>query len=173
MRSTLLVAWGCVGIACGATHRWPQSHGAPSAEVAALTVAFPAPEQGDLFFEVELPPDIPRVASVRWELWLFDVRFAEGVVMTPDIVNGADGKRRARVEAPLVYRHRGFRDGAVWLDVGVRGELLPWGASAAGRSFRKRVTLLVNGSPFLDGKPAGRGARTWEGLPRESEVARR
>jgi hypothetical protein len=56
-----------------------------------------------------------------------------------------------RIEAPLAWRHLGWRDGATFLDVMVRGEVTPWGAPEGLRfPFRTRAEVLVTGAPQLD-----------------------
>ena len=121
--------------------------------VSSMSVAFPREEVGDLFFEVEVPPSVIRVASLRWELFLGPRRFAEGVVAFPDIVTDVAGRRRVRIASPLVYRHLGWREGSVWLDVGVRGDLQPLGADEGARlSFRGREEVLCNAAPMFDAR---------------------
>ena len=66
---------------------------ASTLEVSNLTVSFPREEQGDLFFEVLLPRQVARITTLRWELFIGPRRFAEGVVMAPDITRAS--KRRS------------------------------------------------------------------------------
>lgn len=151
----MLRRWGLLGLlavtAVAACRRAPLPDTAAALEVANLTLAFPKEEHGDLFFEVQLPVEVRRVLSLRWELWLGAHRFAEGVVMAPEISTDAAGRRWARVEAPLVYRHLGFRDGATWLDVGLRGDVQPFGADEGGRlGFKVRKEVLVTAAPQLE-----------------------
>ncbi|MBE2254285.1 MAG: hypothetical protein IAE78_32445 [Myxococcus sp.] len=135
---------------CGC-HRLPAADTSASVEVANLTLSFPREEQGDLYFEVVLPRQVARVTTLRWELFLGQRRFAEGVVLAPDIVSDAGGRRSARVQAPLVYRHLGWREGSTWLDVGLRGDVQPFGAGEGGQlSFRARRELLVTAAPVLE-----------------------
>jgi hypothetical protein len=142
----LLVLLGLVGC-----RRVPLSTVEAPLTVKNVTLAFPADEQGDLFFELVLPGGVTRAASARWELWLGARRFAEGVVSLPPTVNDASGARVLRIEAPLTWRHLGWRDGATFLDVGVRGEVMPWGAPEGVRlPFRGRAEVLVTGAPVLD-----------------------
>jgi hypothetical protein len=149
MARALLVA--LLVLAVGSCRHAPVVGPTSGLSVAALHVAFPREEQGALSFEVELPEGVLRLATLRWELWLGARRFAEGVVMTPDIVTGPDGRRRARVEAPLVYRHLGWRDGSSWVEVGVRGDVQPFGVDEGARvAFRTRAELLLSGAPVLD-----------------------
>ncbi|MBL8922170.1 MAG: hypothetical protein JNJ54_25195 [Myxococcaceae bacterium] len=144
--------WALLGLlAVAGCRRAPPPDTSAALEVANLTLAFPREEQGDLFFEVQLPVEVRRVLSLRWELWLGARRFAEGVVMAPDISADAAGRRWARVEVPLVYRHLGFREGATWLDVGLRGDVLPFGADEGGRlGFKVRKEVLVTSAPQLE-----------------------
>lgn len=151
----MLRRWGLLGLlavtAVAACRRAPLPDTAAALEVANLTLAFPKEEHGDLFFEVQLPVEVRRVLSLRWELWLGAHRFAEGVVMAPEISTDAAGRRWARVEAPLVYRHLGFRDGATWLDVGLRGDVQPFGADEGERlGFKVRKEVLVTAAPQLE-----------------------
>ena len=139
----LLLLAGC--------RRVPAADAASTLEVSNLTVSFPREEQGDLFFEVLLPRQVARITTLRWELFIGPRRFAEGVVLAPDITSDAGGRRRARVEAPLVYRHLGWREGSTWLDVGLKGDVQPFGADEGGRlGFRVRQQLLVTAAPVLD-----------------------
>ena len=139
----LLAVLGCRRVPGPAADAWLQ--------VRNVTLAFPAEEQGDLFFEVELPPNVIRAASAKWELWLSGRRFAEGVLMAPPTTTDGSGVRRLRIEAPLAWRHLGWRNGAQFLDVGVRGEVMPWGAPEGTRlPFRSRTQVLVTGAPRLD-----------------------
>jgi hypothetical protein len=140
----LLLLVGC--------RRVPAADAASSTlEVSNLTVSFPREEQGDLFFEVLLPRQVARITTLRWELFIGPRRFAEGVVMAPDITSDAGGRRHARVEAPLVYRHLGWREGSTWLDVGLKGDVQPFGADEGGRlHFRVRQQVLVTAAPVLD-----------------------
>lgn len=139
----LLLLAGC--------RRVPAADTSSSLEVSSLTLSFPREEQGDLFFEVLLPRQVARITTLRWELFIGSRRFAEGVVLAPDITSDAGGRRRARVEAPLVYRHLGWREGSTWLDVGLKGDVQPFGADEGGRlGFRVRQQLLVTAAPVLD-----------------------
>jgi hypothetical protein len=139
----LLLLAGCRRVAPADT--------ASTLDVSNLTVSFPREEQGDLFFEVSLPRQVARITTLRWELFIGPRRFAEGVVMAPDITSDAGGRRHARVEAPLVYRHLGWREGSTWLDVGLKGDVQPFGADEGGRlSFRVRQQVLVTAAPVLD-----------------------
>ncbi len=139
----LLLLAGC--------RRVPSADVASALEVSNLTLSFPREEQGDLFFEVLLPRQVARITTLRWELFIGPRRFAEGVVLAPDITSDAGGRRRARVEAPLVYRHLGWREGSTWLDVGLKGDVQPFGADEGGRlGFRVRQQLLVTAAPVLD-----------------------
>ncbi|MCU0698159.1 MAG: hypothetical protein MUC96_16770 [Myxococcaceae bacterium] len=144
-------AWLCVLLAVAACRRVPQPGLEGPLAVKNVTLAFPMDQQGDLFFEVVLPPSIPRVASARWELWLAGRRFAEGVLSNPEATSGAGGERLVRISAPLTWRHLGWRDGSTFLDVGVRGEVTPWGAPEGLRlPFRARTEVLVTGAPMLE-----------------------
>lgn len=139
----LLLLAGC--------RRVPVADAGSSLEVSNVTLSFPREEQGDLFFEVLLPRQVARITTLRWELFIGPRRFAEGVVMAPDITSDAGGRRHARVEAPLVYRHLGFREGSTWLDVGLKGDVQPFGADEGGRlNFRVRQQVLVTAAPVLD-----------------------
>lgn len=143
MLVALLLLAGCRRVAPADT--------ASTLDVSNLTVSFPREEQGDLFFEVSLPRQVARITTLRWELFIGPRRFAEGVVMAPDITSDAGGRRHARVEAPLVYRHLGWREGSTWLDVGLKGDVQPFGADEGGRlSFRARRQALVTAAPVLD-----------------------
>jgi len=127
--------------------------GSSGLTVSSVSVAFPREEVGDLFFEVEVPASVIRVASLRWELFLGPHRFAEGVVAFPDVVTDPAGRRRVRIASPLVYRHLGWREGSVWLDVGVRGDLQPLGADEGARlSFRGREEVLCTAAPVFDAR---------------------
>jgi hypothetical protein len=144
-------AWLLVLLGLTGCRRVPPSQLEAPLAVRNVTLAFPADEQGDLFFEVVLPGGVARAASARWELWLGGRRFAEGVVLTPQTVSEASGARLLRIEAPLTWRHLGWRDGATFLDVSVRGEVRPWGAPEGVRlPFRGRAEVLVTGAPVLD-----------------------
>ncbi|MDX2009784.1 MAG: hypothetical protein SFW67_06330 [Myxococcaceae bacterium] len=144
-------AWLGVLLAVAACRRVPAPGLEAPLSVKNVTLAFPMDQQGDLFFEVVLPPSIPRVASARWELWLGDRRFAEGVLSNPATTNGVGGERLVRIAAPLTWRHLGWRDGATFLDVGVRGEVTPWAAPEGLRlPFRARAEVLVTGAPVLE-----------------------
>lgn len=146
MRWALVALLAVVGC-----RRAPPADASAQLEVANVTLAFPREEQGDLFFEVQLPREVARVISLRWELWLGQHRFAEGVVMAPEVTADGGGRRWARVEAPLVYRHLGWREGATWLDVGVRGDVQPFGADEGGRiGFKTRKQVLVTAAPLIE-----------------------
>jgi len=141
--AALLLFAGC--------RRVPVGDATAPLEVSNLTVSFPREEQGDLFFEVLLPRQVARITTLRWELFIGPRRFAEGVVLGPDITSDAGGRRHARVEAPLVYRHLGWREGSTWLDVGLKGDVQPFGADEGGRlGFRTRQQVLVTAAPVLD-----------------------
>ncbi|MCA2976879.1 MAG: hypothetical protein INH41_19475 [Myxococcaceae bacterium] len=121
-----------------------------------VTVAFPGDQRGELFFEVVLPPGVPAVAALRWELWLSGRRFAEGVVRAPTTTADAADVRVVRIEAPLSWRHLGWRDGPTFLDVGVRGEVTPVDAPEGLRlPFRARAQVLVTGAPTPEDDLAG------------------
>lgn len=131
--------------------RVPRADVTSALEVSNVTLAFPKEEQGDLYFELVLPREVARVTSLRWELWLGSRRFAEGVVQAPEVSTDAGGRRRARVEAPLVYKHLGWREGSTWLDVGVKGDVQPYGVDEGGRiPFRVRREVLVTAAPQLE-----------------------
>lgn len=119
-------------------------------EVRRLTLAFPKPELGQVSFELALPANVQRAGAVHWELYLGARRFAEGVAMAPPIVSEAgSGRRFARIESPLVFRHTGWREGGAYLDVGLAGHLQPLGGEQRW-PFRARVEALVNAAPLLD-----------------------
>lgn len=141
--------WLFVASLFAACPKVPASDVSGGLTVSHVTLAFPREEEGDLFFEVELPERVLRVGSVRWALTVAGQRFASGVVMTPDVVADASGRRRVRVDAPLVYRHLGWRDGSAYLDVGVSGDVVPL-ASDERLPFRDRRELLVTAAPLFD-----------------------
>lgn len=144
MRWALLLA-----LALSACRHLPAAGEPELLAVSNLTVAFPRQEQGDLFFEVTVPPEVVRVASLKWVLTLGGRRFAEGLVMTPDVQQDAGGIRRVRIEAPLVYRHVSWRDGSTWLQLQLSGEVQPFGV-APRLSFQTRREVLVSAAPVLD-----------------------
>jgi hypothetical protein len=143
--------WLAIGL-CALTvgcRRVPVSETAVQLEVNRLTLTFPRPEHGVLTFEVALPPAMQRAGALRWELFLGARRFAEGVVMAPEVVPDGRGGRSVRVEAPLIFRHTGWREGGTFLDVGLSGHLQPL-VGAVRWPFRARHELLVNAAPVLD-----------------------
>lgn len=144
MRWALLTSLGLA-----ACRHLPDAPATEQLPVSNLIVAFPRQEQGDLFFEVGVPAEVVRVASVKWVLRLSGRRFAEGLVMTPDVQQDAGGTRRVRVEAPLVYRHVSWRDGSTWLQLDLSGEVQPFGV-APRLGFQTRQEVLVSAAPVLD-----------------------
>jgi hypothetical protein len=143
--------WVMVVLLAAGCRRVPVADATSSLEVSNLTVSFPREEQGDLSFEVLLPRQVAGITKLRWELFIGPHRFAEGVVMTPDVTSDRGGRRSARVETPLVYRHLGWRDGSAWLDIGLRGDVQPFGADEGGRlHFKVRRQVLVTAAPLLD-----------------------
>lgn len=142
------LALGLLALTVGC-RRVPASETAVQLDVRRLTLTFPRPEHAVLTFEVALPPDMQRAGAMRWELFLGAKRFAEGVVRAPEVVLDGRGGRSARIEAPLVFRHTGWREGGTFLDVGLSGHLQPLGGGVRW-PFRARQELLVNAAPLLD-----------------------
>lgn len=145
--------WAVVALvlASSGCRRVPSAVAKETLDVTGLTLAFPREEQGDLTFEVLLPREVARVMTLRWELYLGPRRFAEGIVSAPDIITDVNGRRRARVEAPLVYHHLGWRDGSTWLDVGLKGDVRPFGADDGPRlQFKTRKQVLVTAAPLVN-----------------------
>lgn len=107
----------------------------------ALRVDFPAPDQGELEFSVQLPATVAGVDRVEWELFLDGHRFAAGVE-GPRVLEAG----RAVVRTPLTWKHLGWREGRAWLEVGLRGAF-----DTPGRrfTFRERRELEVSGRPAL------------------------
>ena len=121
--------------------------------VAALGLDFPRAEQGALGFVVEIPrASARRVDAVTWELWLGGLPFASGVETTPRATSQHDGSLRVTVEAALVYRHLGWREGAAYVGVSLRGEVRLTGIGT-GYAFAAHREVLVHGSPALDEAP--------------------
>lgn len=140
-------AWALVLLELGC-RRVPLADTAPPLEVRIVSLSFPRPEEGELSFEVELPRALPRIGALRWELFLGGRRFAEGAAMNPEVK--VDGSRRVlRVEAPLVFRRLGWREGGSFLDVGLAGELQPPEGEQRW-AFKGRTELLVNAAPIID-----------------------
>jgi len=143
------LGWTLLAVLALGCRRVPPAELAQSVEVLSVSLAFPKADQGELFFEVALPPNVPRVGALRWELYLGAKRFAEGVAMNPELGTTAGGRRFLRVEAPLVFHHLGWREGGTWLSVGLRGELQPLGGDQR-YSFQRRTEQLVTAAPVLD-----------------------
>jgi hypothetical protein len=116
--------------------------GPPPLEVAILGLELPEPGTGRL--RLALPVPAPQVAQVSWELALDGRPFAAGLETAPLAVDGG-----VVVDAVLAWRHLGWREGPRWVQVVVRGVLLPPG-EPVGRAFRGEREVLVPGAPLLE-----------------------
>lgn len=123
---------------------------APALGVSALRVDFARADEGLLEFSVPLPEKLPPLRAVSWELWVRGRRFATGLEGSPAVVD-APGGREVQLQAPLVFRHLGWREGSAWVEVRLSGELLVGDEGApAGVPFRGQREVLAHGVPELE-----------------------
>jgi hypothetical protein len=100
------------------------------------------PGAGRLSLSLPLAPE--GVQQVTWELALDGRAFATGLETVPRAVPGG-----LALDAPLAWRHFGWKDGGRWVKVLVRGEVTFTG-QPVGVAYRGERELLVPGVPVLD-----------------------
>jgi len=84
---------------------------------------FRSPEAGEVAFAFTLPQGSGDVVAVWWDVALNGQRFATGLDGAPQLTQAPGGGWRVRVTSPLVLKQLGFRPGAAYLRVLVRGEV--------------------------------------------------
>jgi len=113
-----------------------------------LVVDFPRADEGVLKFDVRVPAAAADVRAVTWELFVSGRRVATGL-------EGAATAERAgaevvvHVDAPLVFHHRAYQEGPVYLKVRVQGEVQA-GPGLERFGFFGRAEVLAHGAPDLN-----------------------
>ena len=116
-----------------------------------LNVDFRKNEEGRLWFTLDLPLVTTRtVHQVRWELWLGSLRFAAGLEGPTATTAAGDGRQRLTVEAPLIYRHLGWVEGAAYLTIRLKAEVELPPPSVMTLRYEGERELVVQGKPVLD-----------------------
>ena len=121
-----------------------QSGPAPRARVLEATVQGLELQPGAGRLGLWLPLAPEGVRQVTWELALDGRAFATGLETLPRAAPGG-----LVVEAPLAWRHLGWREGGRWVRVQVRGEVTLAG-QPVGLAYQGERELLVPGMPVLD-----------------------
>ena len=138
VRPRRLLALALVLAACQAGPR-----PVPTAELEArLTALELQPGEGTL--TVALPVPAAAVGRLTWEVSLEGHPFALGLETAP-----RPTPEGLVFDAPLVWRHFGWKEGSRYVRVAVRGRVLGPG-EVAGRPVRGSAELLVPGAPVLE-----------------------
>jgi hypothetical protein len=91
-----------------------------------------------------------QVRQLDWELWLQGRWFAAGTRTMSDAL--PHGRDAISVELPVVFRRMPLQQGAVPLEVGVRGALeVELGGSDVRLPFQRTLSIVSQGAPVFQG----------------------